>query len=1002
MEIMNLRLLVSLLAFFNSSELNQINARMQIREVKKSDVSSPTSRLKEIESRRHHTAWNLSTAIKPLQIARGGGDSSSETLQDEFQSQKEAVKEDLKDEIDDNERISLENSQEYKDEEVEVDQTKSTSSIEREVITDIVDDFLHHRIYSTDFDEIVESKIPISPQKLLHKVAKKIQPIQRSPDILLKIRSASSQDAGTAAYTIGLLAGATDMYEKHQRNDKEGSPSSDLVEDVVKDRRWEQIVECVLCGVDVRKRMKELQALHHDANENSEKGNINEPDREENHVIEGLDVPDASRAAWGLSTLGVDNYVDKLGGETLHDILTALSLRCQDILNNQWNELNEFALSSSNIIVDSPKLERWDDSKENLARDAARSMWAFACVKACTNVRSDYLLATCCNILTASFISQDNLRKKTLEAEAVLDRLADIAKNDGEENDVLVEVTKEGNENNVDSLVETKLKNETGTDTVTESVQSNPMLSQHLSPLELANVIWALAVHNNDIHATDKTKQIEIVNSKIGNKKIESSSDEKEYDSTLVQHISRQILKILEDDLKQIETQESTYPSNNIEEINKQQILSQNKNDEKEISFSESEIKDSNHANNTDSVNNNEQSERDEPEGLEDLEVIDAAALLTDAQSPAKEILRNSTIINDEIVGETELIEDRPEPGLFTDTNTPNTVEVVDAAALLRGEEDQDPEIIHLDEDSEQYSDTQYDTERDTNLEVLDSASLLMGDDQGKCELQSEGAENSENSEDEEIIINNTAKGKQIDSEPTENGENILGSTNDENKGDISVFEEYDNNDPVLPIFEQSFASKDLCSIAWAVTQLQWRPYSQINGRDSANEYGKIIHLIVSILTKVGNLNSRTSGEDPFTMLKESGFTDLSNLAWAIAKYVKGMRSSRSLTVEEEANISYVTCEIAHWSLLRLSQSVSTFDNNFKNSNDDQFIPPTLSRLIWSLTTISQEFKNGKGAKSNSEKLHHLLGKLTIAIIHEAKENLSSYRAEDLVSRTSN
>ena len=80
--------------------------------------------------------------------------------------------------------------------------------------------------------------------------------------------------AGVAACLIGTIAYACELYdnevtrrEEHFSNSSKENcddkqrrrfrSSESVASDIVKNRRFEQVVECILCGVDVKKRKKE-------------------------------------------------------------------------------------------------------------------------------------------------------------------------------------------------------------------------------------------------------------------------------------------------------------------------------------------------------------------------------------------------------------------------------------------------------------------------------------------------------------------------------------------------------------------------------------------------------------------------------------------------------------------------------------------------------------------------------------------------------------------------
>ena len=909
------------------------------------------------------------------------------------------------------------------------DISSSSSSSRRDWITEKADEFILTRVYNSpqdgaNSDEDLSTNIPTTPQKLLHQIAKKLPPIKKSPDYLLKIRSASVEDAGNAAYSIGVIAGATDLFEKNHRENRESPSSSEFyIESVVKDRRWEQIVECVLCGVDVRKRMQEFETLigDSDIDSMSDEANLSvEADmtsnEEDSTIRDGLDVADASRAAWGLAILGVQHYVQTLGGETPYDIFNSLSLRCRDILNSQWKRLSDLSTSSDNIEIESSIINKWDQCKENLVRDAARSMWAFACVKACTNVRSDYLFSACCNILLGTLISQQNLEKKRLEEEDVLERLAMVAEeteintqDNVPDKDMTDEITFLKEQASIDERNAT-LKNIT----TKETLESNSTLLKLLTPLELVNVIWALAVHNNDINKEHGNDRIKIKPSDV-----DIEIEEHAYDVKIVYSVSNQILTLLQADLFQLASREDIIASNltkkrkiDAQNIMRERIIdedcSQNETNETiNQSNSTKYSRDIHHelrmndcvASEPITVNKSDENRTNTNEEI--VEIVDAAALLTGDHSAEREILQNATTVQgimedpeqissstcgseDSTFLEMDSILDSDVPSskdnnsevfLKSSSEEVSSMEVVDAASLLSGDGSVQREVIHMEKEveSEKIHNNEYKVVDGLNVDKDSSHndSCLLDVKDIKVE-QEQTQQLNENFESTNHLRIHPSKTTPVD-------EDII---------------------PIPPV-KISFTIRDLCSIAWAVTEVQWRPSSKVIDKKTFEEYEQVIHTIVAIIAKISVGANDDEEKEIESIFKEAEFLDLSNLAWAMAKiYVKDSGRTRRMTPIEEKNIIFAVHQIARWSCIRLKNSVTlakkeTSDNNYSKKGDSFIAPTILSRLMWSLATIHREAKLKNEDDQNS--LTQLLIDISHASIHEADANLSLYRVEDLV-----
>jgi len=376
------------------------------------------------------------------------------------------------------------------------------------------------------------------PKRLLHFLAPKIPAIKHSPDIALRIQSVrSDMDPGVASCLVGSLGYACEAHdqtfsqlassvEQQQDEDRDGdraathskSPGSNrrlAVEHVsthiIKERRFEQVVECILCGVDVKKRMKEYmkQQLDHDLNpENIEKV----LDEEDARVDEGLSVRDCCRAAWGIAVLGAHQLGD-LGGGPVMDLLIALSLRTRELLlarlqllrqgdlfANYDNELT--GQKSSDLTIE----ERMEELSDEIAQDAASAMWAFACARVCTGQRFAPLFEVCCSILCQNPVE---LRKRAQEAEAKLST-AEVGSNDAverlarAEDETIKEVADKADvvsngQGDDDRPAHRQQKQKE------DSVQdSKDGLIDYLSPNEVTDVLWALALHGSMGHDSSR------------------------------------------------------------------------------------------------------------------------------------------------------------------------------------------------------------------------------------------------------------------------------------------------------------------------------------------------------------------------------------------------------------------------------------------------------------------------------------------------------------------
>lgn len=338
-------------------------------------------------------------------------------------------------------------------------------------------------------------KLP-HPRKLLHYLAPKVPAIKHSPDVNLRIHSLrSAMDSGVAASMVSTLAWVCEIYDKEvmKRNaalaDDADRPES-VAPVITTDRRFEQLVECVLSGVNVKKRKRESLLKQLDRHNDGETKDIEEVlDGEDAQEDAGLNAIDACRAAWGIAILGAF-HLETLGGEKVMDLLLSLSLRIREILLARLQLLRRDDLFSESGTrkTQSPE-SRLNELAEELAEDAVCAMWAFGCVKACTGMRSPPLFETCCSLLCKDPVemrkrAQDEERglgNMNIGASDVVDRLA---KSDHDLSD----------------------QDSDGPESFQDQFGQKDALLDWLSPNMVNDILWALALHGS----TDNTSLEEI------------------------------------------------------------------------------------------------------------------------------------------------------------------------------------------------------------------------------------------------------------------------------------------------------------------------------------------------------------------------------------------------------------------------------------------------------------------------------------------------------------
>jgi hypothetical protein len=313
------------------------------------------------------------------------------------------------------------------------------------------------------------------PQKVLHLLAPKIPAIKQSPDYLLRIRNARGDvDSGIAASLIATMARVSIHYDRKM--------GGSIGPEIIKDRRFEQLVECVLCGVDVRKRRLEAQKLADGEDANFDMEEL--LDEENVKIDEGLSARDACRAAWGIAVLG-GHEMKTFGGQKGLDILMALSLRVRECLLARLQMLRQGEIrptAPSGLSL----AEGFDYDSEDLAGDAACALWTFACVKASTGLRTAPMFEACCSILCQNptqLREREDAKKGTLDSsDFAMDNVVDkLAKSEGVDTEQLISV-----------------KNETSSDPSSSASSEDgekDTLLHWLSSKETCEIMWAVAIH---------------------------------------------------------------------------------------------------------------------------------------------------------------------------------------------------------------------------------------------------------------------------------------------------------------------------------------------------------------------------------------------------------------------------------------------------------------------------------------------------------------------------
>ena len=359
----------------------------------------------------------------------------------------------------------------------ELEQTESSRQL-RLLFLERKEELLNEYFESSSVSEPPQNRKQVqrSMKRLLHVLAAKIPAIKQSPDIALRIVSAKATvDSGLAASLIATLAHVSEILSSYLESANDGHGHYDnekdfeqkipsLSSELLKDRRFEQLIECLVCGVDVPKRSKEYERMQlasstaklendHESkkssgdgagNEDNEKdllqdwmggsdGNSHEhrldtPEQQSSHVEEpmkheGLLLRDCCRAAWGLAVLGAHQQHDEatVSDVKVVDLIRALSLRTRELLLQGMNRLCQEDLS---ILLDGDSKEkkeqpikqqeqhhdktieeRLSEFAAEIAEDAAIAMWTFGCVRVLSGISSVALFQVCSTVLCQNPIS---------------------------------------------------------------------------------------------------------------------------------------------------------------------------------------------------------------------------------------------------------------------------------------------------------------------------------------------------------------------------------------------------------------------------------------------------------------------------------------------------------------------------------------------------------------------------------------------------------------------
>lgn len=333
-----------------------------------------------------------------------------------------------------------------------------------DVIIDLISrSGIENDVESQQFRQVIATHQSTNPLKLLHYLAPKIPAIRHSPDVALRIRaSKTDMDCGLAACVIATLGRACELQDEY-------------VDDILNDRRFEQLVECVMCGVD------------HKA-----------------EYTEGLSIRDACRAAWGIAVLTANR---KNNDDNFGQVLQALGSRVARVLGHRQELLERGNMVQDGIETVQEGLELFS---EELAEDAASVLWTFACVKACTGQNVTSLVSLCTSLLVQDPFATRKMAQEGSWSSIALDANLEIGANDAVERLAQSEMETESiaieSQTADHAVLAAEESSAPAAATPTASIISEKShVLDWLSPNELIDSLWAIALHGAKLdHASSE------------------------------------------------------------------------------------------------------------------------------------------------------------------------------------------------------------------------------------------------------------------------------------------------------------------------------------------------------------------------------------------------------------------------------------------------------------------------------------------------------------------
>eukprot|EP00566_Odontella_aurita_P001936 CAMPEP_0113546088 /NCGR_PEP_ID=MMETSP0015_2-20120614/11616_1 /TAXON_ID=2838 /ORGANISM="Odontella" /LENGTH=1827 /DNA_ID=CAMNT_0000446513 /DNA_START=106 /DNA_END=5586 /DNA_ORIENTATION=- /assembly_acc=CAM_ASM_000160 len=878
--------------------------------------------------------------------------------------------------------------------------------------------------YTTETEDQPAVAWPLPhPKKVLHRVAPRIPAIRQSRDITLRITSARADvDAGAAARAIGAVAALAEMHDRivlarSQIGDETYEELASLaLGDIVSDRRFEQLVECVLCGLDLKRTSRlELSMIEDESRDSSteedseqntidkeeiEQASIDLPSENDTPAIDKVDtfmetqmtMTDISVAAWGLGVLA-PNQSKKFGGRIFRDIFIALCITSADLLMHRLESLRRgeactpfgFEDGSGDSSTERTQLALLSHEMTSLVSDAALALWAFACARACTGFSSpcwDHHVDVCCAVLST-------------DEQALLEERASMLPDD----DIVVERLEQAEDEetsaksreyiNIDDVLKEKedlllqqdgediLPDENTTDTSEASVTPTHAETESLNAVDSEQVQGADEINTSNPDFVDAQKKSSLLLEKITPSEVANvfwalalpglGKDVRGRSSLTVAPILssspqkqevigslvNRVSELLRLDVAALwRLKASVTESSEVEEVSGDYEM----NDDTETEGDDGSADESSDPNATSSTEIHPGENAIENAGYSDDKQLDEPNTATGEQ-----ISQECGEIEDDsgLLQEVEVFQDGDD-----------RLEVIDASKFLAADtsDTSKSEEVEVDWDVETLQ------EGEETLEVVDASKLLAATEPSKVidEYDIEAGTSEADTEDHnmppslEDLPEEESRCYNSDLLQGRDADDCVASDISDEGTSNSSIASYAHS-PAME-FSPAFPLRDLSSIVWALTELR---------HPSRSKFLALVAVIASLL-----------GRDA---IMELGGGALSNLAWAFAKDLERQDDESAKSVEMPPSLPSVIQWIAESALNHMS--ITNASGAKGQDGFGAFEPPELSRLVWALSMIST---TGRPFSVEYSQHDQPLRDLACAALHLAGSHISDFTAEDL------